>query len=404
MPSAALSDVKIVDLMWALAGPTATRVLADYGACVVRVESTTNVDPARTLAPFHGGTPGAENSGLFGNYNAGKYGIALDLNEPEARRTFLDLVDWADVVAESFAPGVMGRWGFDYEALRALKPNVIMVSTSLFGQYGPLAGLDGYGTMGAAFAGFSNRAGWPDRDPVGPFGAYTDYLAPRFTISAILAALEYREQTGQGVYIDQSQVESAIHFLTPTLLRYQVTQQRAPRAGNRDPQMSPHGVFRALGEDSWVAICVRDQEEWVRFCALLERPDLGDDPRFQNLHARKANEDALEAVVEAWSSERGAGEVETLLQAEGIPAHVVQGSRLATADPQLAERGHFVNLPHPLHGTTIIEGSRFALSRTPATYERCAPTLGRDNEFVLREILNYDDDRIASLTAAGALG
>src|SRR5262249_11173758 len=155
---------------------SATRVLADYGATVVRVESTRRIDTARTLAPFHGGTPGAERSALFHNANAGKRMLTLDPRRPEGRAVVLDLVRWADVVAESFAPGVMRRWGLDYEALRAVRPDVVMLSTCLMGQTGPWASFAGYGNLAAAVAGFSDLGGWPDRPPAGPFSAYTDYV------------------------------------------------------------------------------------------------------------------------------------------------------------------------------------------------------------------------------------
>jgi crotonobetainyl-CoA:carnitine CoA-transferase CaiB-like acyl-CoA transferase len=402
--TAPLADVKIVDLMWALAGPTATRTLADYGATVVRVESTVSIDVARTLAPFHNGEPGPENSGLYGNYNAGKLGLTLDLSKQEGRDVVRDLVRWADVLTEAFSPGVLAKWGLDYNSLREVRPDLIMLSTSLFGQTGPLAELDGFGTMGAALAGFTGLAGWPDRSPVGPFGAYTDYVAPRFTATAILAAMEYRDATGEGTYIDQSQTESSLHFLSTALLAAQTNQGVSEPTGNRDPQMAPHGVYRVTGDDNWVAIAVRHDEDWARLCDVVGASELTADARFATLSARKANEDELDAIVEAWTSSRSGADVEAALQGAGVPAHIVQGSVGATQDPQLKHRGHFVELPHPLHGRTTIEGTRFRLSRTPAEYTEAAPTFGRDNDYVLSEVLGYEAERISALAASGALG
>jgi crotonobetainyl-CoA:carnitine CoA-transferase CaiB-like acyl-CoA transferase len=183
----ALADVKVLDFMWVMAGPAATRILADYGATIIRIESPTRVDTARTLQPFHANTPGPDASGLFGNCNAGKLGISLDLGNPRSREVVHDLVRWADIVTESFSPKAMRAWGFDYESLRKVKPDIIMLSTCLMGQSGPLSRIAGFGNMAAAISGFHNLTGWPDRKPAGPFGAYTDYVAPRFSAMALWA-------------------------------------------------------------------------------------------------------------------------------------------------------------------------------------------------------------------------
>ena len=214
-----LDDVKVVDFMWALAGPGTTRTLADYGATVVRIESATKIDGSRTVGPFHKNTPSNDGSGLFGTYNAGKLSLGLDLSKPQARAVVLDLVRWADVVCESFSPKAMRAWKLDYESLRATKPDLIMLSSCLMGQTGPLSSFVGFGNMAAAVLGFYNLCGWPDRAPSGPFGAYTDYVAPRFGAVSVLAALDYRKRTGKGQYIDQSQAESALHFLLASVTR-----------------------------------------------------------------------------------------------------------------------------------------------------------------------------------------
>ena len=397
-----LADVKVLDFMWVIAGPTATRVMADYGATIVRVESTNRVETARTVQPFHNGEPGPD-SGLFGNYNAGKLGITLNLATDEGRATAHDLIQWADIVTESFSPRAMRAWGLDYESLRAIKPGIIMLSTCLFGQSGPLASLAGYGTMGSAISGFINLGGFPDRAPVGPYGAYTDYCAPRFTIAALIAAIERRDRTGKGTYIDQAQAESSLHFIAPALLDYTVNGRVTQRDGNRDPHMAPHGVYPAAGDDDWVAIAVRDDADWARLCEATDQPALATDPRFATLPDRKVNGDALDELLGAWTVQHPPELIEQSLQDVGVPASVVQGSVRCSADPQLLHRGHFVELDHPVHGKTIVEGSRFRLSRTIAQVDRCAPTFGRDNEYVLKEVLGYDDERVTQLIIAGAL-
>ncbi|MBV8055230.1 MAG: CoA transferase, partial [Deltaproteobacteria bacterium] len=210
-----LSGLKIVDLFWAMAGPATTRALADYGATVVRVESARRLDTCRTIGPYVRNQPGINNSGIFINLNAGKLGITLDLGKEEGRAVFHDLVRWGDIVTESFSPKAMRAWGLDYEALRRIKPDLIMVSSCLMGQTGPFSKFAGYGNLAAAMCGFGNLCGWPDRAPAGPYGSYTDCVAPRFTIASILAALEYRRRTGRGQYIELSQAEASMHFLGP---------------------------------------------------------------------------------------------------------------------------------------------------------------------------------------------
>ena len=398
-----LADVKILDFTWVMAGPAATRVLADYGATVVRIESTHRLDTGRTIGPFHDGQPGVEHSGFFQNLNAGKLGLTLDLSQEAGREVARDLVRWADVVTESFSPNVMRAWGLDYAALRQVKPDIIMLSTCLMGQSGPLARFAGFGNLAAAISGFFSLTGWPDRPPAGPFGAYTDYVAPRFTAVAILAALEYRRRTGQGQYIDQSQAESALHFLTPALLDYTVHGRSQERVGNADAHLAPHGVYPAAGQDRWLALAVRTEAQWQALCEVMRRPDLGHDSRFATLAARLTHRAALDTIVLAWTQAHSAQEAEAMLQARGVPASAVHNSQELYDDPQLTHRGHFVELPEPLHGTTTVEGSRFRLSRTPARVERAGPTLGRDNQYVLETILGYSPERIAALTTGGIL-
>jgi benzylsuccinate CoA-transferase BbsF subunit len=228
-------------------------------------------------------------------------------------------------------------------------------------------------------------------------------VAPRFTAVAILAALEYRRRTGQGQYIDQSQAESALHFLTPALLDYTVHGRSQEQVGNADAHLAPHGVYPAAGQDRWLAIAVHTEAQWQALCAVMRRPDLGDDARFATLAARLTHREALDTIVAAWTQAHSAPEAEAMLQARGVPASAVQNSQELSGDPQLTQRGHFVELPDALHGTTTVEGARFRLSRTPARVERPGPTLGRDNQYVLETLLGYSPERIAALAAAGIL-
>lgn len=403
MTDTALSDVKVLDFTWVVAAPGASRVLADYGATVVRVETTKRVDTARTFGPFHGNTPGPESSILFQSMNAGKLGVTIDMSTTDGRTVALDLVRWADVVMESFSPRVKRNWSFDYESLRAVKPDIIMLSSCLMGQTGPLSNFAGYGSLAAALSGFYNVTGWPDRAPAGPYNAYTDTIVPRFVAILILAALDHKRRTGQGQYIDQSHMETALHFLGPALLDYTANGRVDARIGNRDPQMAPHGVYPAAGADRWVAIACRNDNDWHALCQAIERPELANDKRHATTQSRLGCQDELDEIIRAWTRGREPLDIEALLQSRGVPCSAVETSPDLFADPQLNHRGHFVEVEHPVHGKILVEGSRFKLSRTPARYERSGPTMGRDNQYVLSELLGYSDERIAELVAAGAL-
>lgn len=398
--STPLTGLKVLDFMWVLAGPTFTRVLADYGATVVRVESTTRLDPGRGHPPFRDDEQTLEHGVPFANFNAGKFGITVDPNNPVGREVILDLVRWADVVTESFTPKAMAAWGLDYETLIQVNPNLIMLSSSLMGQTGPRAQMPGYGNMAGAITGFYDLTGWQDRSPAGPYLAYTDGVAPRFMLASLLAALEHRRNTGEGQYIDVSQAESSIHFLSPAILDFEINRHLWQRDGNRDLQMCPHGVFPTRGDDCWIAIACQSDEAWSTFSTMI---GLQQDATLATATARKAREDELESLIASWSRDQDGRELEITLIEAGVAAHVVQNSALCDVDPQLAHRNHFVPVIHTSLGEMIVEGTRYKLSRTPARIERAHPELGEHNAEVLLDILGYDADRAADVFAALAM-
>jgi crotonobetainyl-CoA:carnitine CoA-transferase CaiB-like acyl-CoA transferase len=270
------------------------------------------------------------------------------------------------------------------------------------GQTGPLAQFAGYGNLAAALLGFNELAGWPDRPPAGPYGAYTDYVAPRFNAIAVLAALEHRRRTGQGQHIDLSQAEAAMHFLTPAILDYGANGRVQSRQGNDDPHAAPHGVYTAAGEDRHVAIACETDAHWHGLCRVVPGLD-ANDPRFRDHASRSHHRDAIDESIRAHTRQRTAESLEAALQAEGVPASVVQNSPELVRDPQLAHQGHFVTLPHAYGGHTAIEASRIRLSDTPACVDRSTPIFARDQAFVLRELLGYDEARIESLARLGVL-
>jgi benzylsuccinate CoA-transferase BbsF subunit len=395
-----LAGVKICDFMWVMAGPAATRILADFGATVVRVESHTRADPARAVGPHLRDCPSPDSSMLWNNNNAGKFGLGLDLSASGAAGVVHDLVRWADVICESFAPGTMARLGFGFETMRAINAKLVMVSTSLLGQHGPHAGLAGFGNLSAAVTGFYGLCGWPDRPPAGPFGAYTDYIAPRYIAAVILAALARRDRTGDGEYVDLAQSEAALHFIAPALLDEVVNGKTAVPSGNVDPLYAPHGAYPCREEDTWVAVACRTDDQWRSLCEAMGKSLLAADAQFSEASVRKENKELLDALIGEWTTTLQPDQVETILQGLGVPSSVVQNSSECFADRQLHHRGHFTAVEHSLIGTITIEGPRIRLSRTPGAVVRAAPRIGEHSRLVLTEFLGYGGEQVDELVAA----
>jgi benzylsuccinate CoA-transferase BbsF subunit len=290
----------------------------------------------------------------------------------------------------------------DYLSLRKIKPDLIMASACLNGQTGPGALLAGYGTMGACMAGFGELTGWPDRAPAAPFGAYTDVTSPKFIAAALLAALDHKRRTGEGQYIDVSQVEAPIHFLARATLDYTVNGCTQTRMGNALPEYAPTGVYPCGGANRWVALAAPTEGSWRSLCDAAGR-GWHEDPRFARASARLENYLALDEAIAAWTANFEPEAVERLLQKASVPVHRVATSADIFADPQLSARGHIAYLDHPRLGTVPIETSRMRFSRTPATAAWCGPEIGQHNEYVLRKILQMTDQEIIELASEKAL-
>lgn len=398
-----LEGIRVADFTWVWAGPFCTLQLAHLGAEVIRIESATRTCVTRLLPPFADGRPGPNRSGYFNQYNQGKLSLALDLKRPQAIAVAQDLVAACDVVCENFAAGVMERMGLGYEALRRRRSDLVMIALSGYGASGPDAEFVSYGPAQVPLSGMSSLtgyAGWPPMHVGISYGDPTGGLHGAF---AVLAALWHRAATGEGQYIDLSQWETSIATLAEGVLEQSLTGTQPPRAGNRDPHMAPHGIFRCAGEQRWVAIAVRDDEEWRRLAACMGAPALAGDPRFATLAARQANEDALEALVGAWTRARTDAAVAATLQAAGLAADVAMTNRDLAEDEDLRRSGFHVYREHPEVGSRLHLGIPWQMSETPCTVRRAAPCLGEDTDDVLRRVVGYDDARIAALRAAGVL-
>lgn len=398
-----LAGLRVLDLTNTVLGPTTTRYLSDHGATVVKIETMTRPETTRIASPFSGGEPDVNQSGYFATHNAGKLSVTLNMKMPGAKSVLEKLICWSDVLIESFAPGVMERWGFSYGDVKKINPVIIMASTCLEGQTGPYSAHRGYGQSVSAMAGWFELTGWPDGEPIGPYSAYSDFIDWSYLLVSILTALDYRQRTGLGQYIDQSQFESALHFLSPAILDYESNHRVATRIGNRNPYAAPHGAYRCSGEDRWCVIAATTEEEWERFCRIVDNPALSAEDRFRTLSGRKQHEDELDRHIETWTIAHRAEDVMEKLQAAGVPAGVVQNAEDLFGDPQLNHRGHFASLDHPEMGRYHIATSVFHLSRCDNAPRTPAPLMGEHNERVLKEFLKLDDDEIEALIEQGAL-
>lgn len=395
----AWSGTCIVEFGSGAAGPVATRYFADHGATVVRVESTTRPDFLRLYALGPHNPHGLEGSSMFAGLNAGKLGVTLDMKNPAALEVALRLIDAAHAVTENFAPGAMTRWGLGYDVLSARRPELVLLSASLQGATGPHRSYPGFGGQGSALCGYTYLTGWPDRAPVGPFGTITDSLAPRYGAAALAAALLRQRRTGLGVWLDLSQVEAAAYSLSPWLISQAVHGRATERLGNRHARACPHGVFPCAGRDRWVALAVWDDEEWQRLADLL-----GDVPGgLAGARQRHARIDEVEQLVGRWTRGRSARDMAEQLQGLGLDAYEVLDWGDLHEDPQLAERGHFVQLEHPVLGAHLCEQMGFRLTATPGGVRRPAPTLGQHNEQVLCGLLGLGPEELAELQSSGAL-
>jgi len=404
MNKGVFKDLKIAAFNWAMVGPLTLKFFADYGATVVRVETSLHPCVTRTSAPFKDNSAGINRSGYFNHFSANMMSLSLNMNSPQGMEVAKELIGWADVVMENFTPGVMDKWGLGYEALTKIKPGIIMVRQNGFGIEGPYKNLAAFGMILAAIAGIPQYIGWPDRGPlpVG-VGAYTDCISPRFASAALIAALDYRDRTGKGQLIDLAQFETALYFLMPGLLDAAVNKREPARNGNAVPYAAPHNVYQCKGSERWCTIAVTDDVQWTALCKVIGSPDLAKDARFDTLSHRKQNETSLDVLIEAWTVDRAPEEVMSALQAAGVPSGIVKNSADLFEDPQLRSRGLFWPMEHSEMGTFTHLGGSMVLSKTPAEASMPSPCMGEHNEYVLTKILGKTDEEFVELLAAGAL-
>lgn len=395
MANGILSGLRVLDLTWVLAGPYATRVLADFGAEVIKVQSIKTAKGAESNLTAY-----------FNTWNRNKRSITLDMSRPEARRIALQLIGISDVLIENFSPRVMLNWGLDYERLREINPRLIMASMSAMGQTGPWRDFVGFGPTVQALSGLTHLTSFEPDSPIGVGYAFADPVAGLYAVLAILAALEHRDKTGRGLFIDLSQYEAICTLVGPALLDALVNPKTMLPPGNQpdDSHAAPYGCYACAGKDRWCVIAVFDDTEWLALCERMGSPGLASEARFATRSQRKAHQAELDEILGQWTARHSPEQVVALLQEAGVPSGVVQNARDLSNDPQLTARHFFVRLRHPTLGETVSDASPMRFGGSPASDWKSAPLLGEDNRYVLGELLGLQDDELSSLLEKGVIG
>ncbi len=402
--AAPFAGVKVLDLTWVIAGPASVRYFSDHGADVIKVESELRPDGLRHLGPVRGELPlGWNQSQFYGEFNAGKRCVQLNLKHPDALGLLQKLIKWADVLIENWAPGATERLGIHYEANCHLNPNLIMLSTSLMGQTGPAKNVAGYGYHAGGMAGFYEVTGYADSPPLGPWLAYTDVIAPHFIATLVTAALDYRRRTGEGQHIDASQFEMALQFLAPEILDCQANGYIATRLGNRAADRAPQGIYPSAGEDAWCAIAIETDAEWVALVSALGNPGWAVDERLADHKGRLEHHDSIDHHLAEWTKARTPQEAMDFLTSQGVPAGALQRSSDLATDPQYKHRGFHKVHEHPVMGSVPYAGNQFRIPGYNAGPHGPAPLLGEHNHEVLREICGLTSSEVDAAIADGLI-
>jgi len=402
-----LAGVRVLDLTQVYAGPTCTRILSDLGAEVIKLEGLKRTDITRNFIMPENDSQGDfwNHAGYFQERNSGKKSVTLDFNDPEAVELAKALVPHVDIVAESFTPRVMAKFGLDYESLKQIKPEIIMVSLSGYGQTGPWRDFTAYGMGLEPASGISSVTGYRDGPPLRTGISFTDPYSGVVGAGAVLAALVYRRRTGKGQYIDLSEQESAIPVVGHAVMDFALNGRNSQRIGNRSHWYAPQGCYPCKGDDAWLVLTVRDDAEWAAFCGAVEHPEWVPDERFADVLVRLANHDALDALIASWTREQDKIEAMHLLQKAGVIAAAVLNAKEALLDPHLKERGLYETIDQEGIGPRPVPrqvGARFSAFETDS--RRPAPKLGEHNREVLQGLLGLSDEAIARLEEQNVIG
>ena len=392
-----LVGLRVLDFSIVIAGPTATTLLGDFGAEVVKVERPGVGDPLRMWAPFKDG-----HSLWWKAHSRNKKSITLNLSKPEGQAIARELVAKADVAVESYQPGTMERWGLDYEALSAVNPRLVMLRMSGFGQTGPYKGRPGFGTVAEAMSGLAQITGFPDGPPILPAFPMADEVAGTFAAMAIMMALYDRERTGEGQWIDSSLYESLFRYMIPNVPEYDQSGIVRGRMGNELLDAAPRNLYRA-SDGKWLSMSASTQGIWERVAVAIGREDLIKEPRFKDNTSRVENRVELNAIIQGWVGSQPLEEAMTGMREAGAVVGPVYDSAMIAEDPQYLARENIVSVDDPDLGPLKMHAAIPKFSRTPGAIYRSGPALGEHNESVYGEWLGYDGQKVADLKEQGLI-
>ena len=409
-----LKNYRVLDLSRIWAGPYCTKLFADMGAEIIKMESLSvydshrgPVNPAKGIAAYPDGEPGDEpwnRNGWFNCLHMSKYGVTLELTKDEGRRVFERLVSISDVVIENFRQGSLERLGYTYEELRKHRPDLIYVSMPAFGNTGPWKGYLGYGIGQEQLSGMAHMTGYRGEGPMKSGINHGDPITGSHAAGVLMAALRHRRRTGKGMYIDVSQQESSVALMGPEVLAYQMTGQEPERRGNRSGWYAPANSYRCAGEDRWVTIAATNQDQWRSLAQAMDADGLADDPRFATNEARRENLDDLDRIISEWTIGLEAYDLTRKLQRLGVPAGPVLRGPDLLQDAHYKDRGTFVTVDHPQVGPKQYPGIPWKMSATPGVVRWPSPTLGQHNGEVYGELLGLNGLEIDQLDQTGVIG
>ncbi len=390
-----LKDIRILDFTRVLAGPYATRILADFGAEVIKVQSRKTAVGAEN-----------NNEGYFKTWNRSKRSVTLDMSFDKAREIVLDLTDKCDVVIENYSSRVMSNWGLDYRRLKEKRPDLIMLSMSGTGHTGPWKDYVAFGPTVQSLGGLTWLTSFDKEDPIGPGGSYADLISGLYGAMAVLGALEYRDKTGEGQHIDLSEYEAIASVTGPALLEACLGHVDKFSGGNQSEhvQAVPHGCYRCLGTDRWCVIAVYGDREWNRLCTIFGYPELAGDKRFSTIQDRKINAKELNELLGEWTKQYAPEEIVPLLQESGIHSAIVQNADDLANDAHLKERNFFVRLNHEKFGDTVSDRSPIRFADSPDICRKAAPLLGEDNQYVFKTLLGLTETEFSEYVGKGIIG
>ena len=403
----ALKGIRVIDFSWIVAGPQCTRILADFGAEVIKVENESNMDYIRGSAPV-GGSTSPNRSGLFNTLNRNKKSLTLNVMHPKGMELLKNLISVSDVVIENFSSRVLEKWGLGYEEQKKIKPDIIYCSMSGFGHSGRDRDNVTWGPTAQALSGLTFMSGLPGEESAGWGFSYMDHTGGYYGTIAILMAILHRNRSGNGQHLDLSQVEAGIGLTGTEILDHTVNGRNFRRKGmppgNRSPErrFAPHNSFRCKGNDRWCVISIANEREWENLVKAMENPTWCNETKFTDMESRYLNQDELDNKIETWTSQKTPNEVFEILQKAGVPAGAVQTpNERVDDDPQLKYRDFLPEIEHPELGPTRVEAIPMKMSSTPWKLKRSSPLLGEHSAEIYMELLGVAGEELASLYEEG---